>query len=285
MERIVVGTDGSDCAAEALRWAAHEAGLHGAGLTVVLAWGYLAQHHVSGPEFVPGYGEEDARVALAAFVQAALGEEPGVEVDERVVCDLPAPALLEASAGADLLVVGARGLGGFRGLLLGSVSQACVHHADVPVAVVRAAADGATAERVVVGVDGSPESGAALRWAIAEAAARRAVLTVVHAWQAPYLGGAPYGVPIDPTPYEESARALLEASIAEVDVSGLAAPPERVLVCGGATPAILESAELATLVVVGDRGSGGFAGMLLGSVGHSVARHAACPVVLVPAPA
>jgi len=73
---------------------------------------------------------------LAGAVERAVGADPGVPIDLVTVCNLPARALLEQGAGADLLVVGARGLGGFRGLLLGSVSQQVVHHATCPVVIV-----------------------------------------------------------------------------------------------------------------------------------------------------
>jgi nucleotide-binding universal stress UspA family protein len=135
---VVAGVDGSEHAARALRWAADEARRRGATLTVVMAWGLLDQHPASGdPEFRPDYDAEDAGRALDEAVRAALGDEPVVQVTPRVVNDLPARALIEAAAGAELLIVGARGLGGFRDLLLGSVSHRCLEHAACPTVVVR----------------------------------------------------------------------------------------------------------------------------------------------------
>jgi nucleotide-binding universal stress UspA family protein len=152
MGRIVVGVDGSEGAAAALRWAVQEGGYRrDATVVAVLAWSLLDQHHPDGRTFSPTYGPTEARQALAIYVERArAGEateaaegEAGVApnaaaaVELEVVNDLPARALLDASARADLLVVGARGLGGFRGLLLGSVSQQCAHHAPCPVVIIR----------------------------------------------------------------------------------------------------------------------------------------------------
>ena len=134
--RIVVGVDGSEGADAALRFAVEEAERWGATVTAVLAWGFLDQPGV--PEdrpFDPAFGEPQARAYLDAAIHHAVGDQPAVPISPLVVCDLPARALLEAAAAADLLVVGTRGLGGFTGLLLGSVSQQVVQHAPCPVAV------------------------------------------------------------------------------------------------------------------------------------------------------
>ena len=137
MGDIVVGVDGSEPSAEALRWAVREADARDAQVVAVLAWGLFDQYHADGePRFDPAYDEAAADAALAAYVDRALGAERPGEVVRRPVCDRPAPGLLAAAAGADLLVVGARELGGFRGLLLGSVSQQCAQHAACPVVVV-----------------------------------------------------------------------------------------------------------------------------------------------------
>jgi len=133
-QRIVVGVDGSEANATALRRAALEATAHGARLEVVHAWSFLDQ---PGPEFDPHYGEEAARARVVGFVDSTLGSDRAFETDVRIINDHPAAALVGASAGALMVVVGARGLGGFKGLVLGSVSQYVVHHASCPVLVVR----------------------------------------------------------------------------------------------------------------------------------------------------
>jgi nucleotide-binding universal stress UspA family protein len=280
--RYVVGVDGSEGGAEALRWARREATLHDAGLTAVLAWGLLDQHHPDpDAEFDVDYAEPQARAALEAFLEAALGAD-AKDVERVVVKEGAAQALLDASTGADLLVVGARGLGGFRGMLLGSVSQHCLHHATVPVAVVRpGAATGRDQERVVVGIDGSEPSLTALRWALDEGRRRPATVTVVHSWRMPYVGGSPWVVNVyDTDEWEKAAVDVLAGALEAEDTSGVRI--EQEVVHGSAPLSLLEASRTADLVVVGSRGRGGFAGLLLGSTSLHVARHATCPVVVIP---
>jgi nucleotide-binding universal stress UspA family protein len=283
MTEIVIGIDGSPGSAVALRWAVREAEFRQAKVTALLAWGLLDQHHATGEEFDPAYDSRDAAEALAAVVTAAVGPDVAGTITERVVCDLPARALIDASETADLVVVGARGLGGFRRLLLGSVSEQVLHHARCPVAVVREVAEGTragTAERVVVGVDGSEDARRALRWALDEGRARGATVQVVHAWAPPFVdisGLLPVSGDAD---VQRAAEQVLQDMVAAADTTGVAV--ESVAVPGPPSAAILEAAAGAGLVVVGSRGRGGFAGLLLGSVGRQVAAHAPCPVVVVP---
>jgi nucleotide-binding universal stress UspA family protein len=137
-------------------------------------------------------------------------------------------------------------------------------------------------EHFVVGVDGSHGSQVALQWAIEEARRHAAALEVVHAWHVPYLAGSTY-VPVpafDLSTIETSERAVLDHAVDAEDVSGVMVT--RALVCDTAARALLDSAKGADLLVVGTRGRGGFAGLLLGSVSQVVAQHAPCPVVVVP---
>lgn len=135
--RIVVGIDGSDNAKQALRWAAKQAGYTGASLDVVGAWEYPATY---GWVAVP-----DVNLDLAGYTQKALDEavadvyggDSAASVSTRVIQGHAAEVLVEASKGAELLVVGSRGYGGFADALLGSVSTYCVHHAHGAVTVVR----------------------------------------------------------------------------------------------------------------------------------------------------
>jgi len=137
-EGVVVGVDGSDPSASALQWAVAEAQLRHAAVTAVMAWGLLDQHHAPNEEeFDPQYDETDARAALEQFVTKAVGSSPPTPVELQVINDLPARALIERALRSELLVVGARGLGGFRDLLLGSVSHRCLAHAGCPTVVVR----------------------------------------------------------------------------------------------------------------------------------------------------
>jgi nucleotide-binding universal stress UspA family protein len=295
MTRIVVGVDGSEQSQAALRWAAREADLRDADLTVVLVWDLFNQHHVDGSKkFDPAYDGTDAEAALQSIVERTLGAERAASVDRQAMCEVPAPGLLDAAKDADLLVVGARGLGGFRGLLLGSVSQQVLHHATGPVAVVRSGADASPpeggTERIVVGVDGSDPSRAALRWALTEGRLRSATVEAVHAWDVPMIYG-PVGVgfPYDTQGLDRAAHELLDQIVEEVskevaDQAGAAAVTvERTVTPGGPATGVLDAAEDADLIVVGRRGAGGFQRLLLGSVSDHVARHATCPVVVLPA--
>jgi len=136
--------------------------------------------------------------------------------------------------------------------------------------------------RIVVGVDGSPSSQSALRWAVEEASLRGAALDVVYSWHHPQESFVPmWGVP----PWEEleaGARATLDELISAEGLSP-AGPPvtNAVLLQGAAAPALLATAKGADLLVVGARGHGAFAGMLLGSVSQHCVTHATCPVVVV----
>jgi len=139
---IVVGVDHSDGAKAALRFALEEAKLRRARLRVVHAWRFTA-FGGSGMEagVLPTLAVEldDLRNAAEAALDATLREtipDPGVEVERRLVEGPAAPALIDESRDAELLVVGSRGLGGFRGLLLGSVGQQVAHHAACPVTIV-----------------------------------------------------------------------------------------------------------------------------------------------------
>jgi nucleotide-binding universal stress UspA family protein len=137
LEHIVVGTDGSEGADGAVRWALDEARRWGASLEVVLAWSYLDQPT---KDFRASYDEADARATLDEAITRA-GDSTGVQITATCVNDLATRALLEAAERADLVVVGSRGLGGIKGMFVGSVSQHVVTRAPANVVVVRPTAD------------------------------------------------------------------------------------------------------------------------------------------------
>jgi nucleotide-binding universal stress UspA family protein len=140
-------------------------------------------------------------------------------------------------------------------------------------------------ETIVVGVDGSAESRAALAWALAEARLRGARVLAVHAWTAPeaYAFDAPTAtMPAMADALRQVGERVLESAVSEtVAAAGVDVPVERRVVDAGPAEALLAAAGDAALVVVGSRGRGGFASLLLGSVSHQVAQHAPCPVVIV----
>jgi nucleotide-binding universal stress UspA family protein len=142
MSTIVVGVDHSSGARAALRFALDEARLRSASLRVVHAW-QIPSIGAAGIEasntMLGGALDElrrGAEAGLDATLHEAIADTDGVELERRVVEGAAAAALVEESRNADLLVVGSRGLGGFRGLLLGSVGQQCAHHAACPVVIV-----------------------------------------------------------------------------------------------------------------------------------------------------
>jgi nucleotide-binding universal stress UspA family protein len=276
---IVVGVDESVEAGRALRWGAREARRRGTRALAVLAWSFLDQHPGRQARFAPDYDASDASAALDQMVLDALGGGEEELVERRVVCDIPARALLTAAAEGQMLVIGARGLGGFRGLLLGSVSRQCLHHAEVPTVVVQGRED--TGTGILVGVDGSEAAQAALRWAAHEARLRDTGLTVVHAYPLAPFGVDPYAsMSIDASMLPKAAEKVLDGCIDQVDTSDLRVT--RVTAVGSAAAPLVEMSEKAELVVVGTRGAGLLARMTLGSVASQVAAHAACPVAVIP---
>ena len=135
--RIVVGVDGSVPSKAALGWAIRQAKFTGAVVEAVIAWHHPARYGY--PVAVPDdtdYSELAAKVVADAIAEVA-GPAGPVEIRPKVAEGNPAAALLAASAGAELLVLGSRGHGGFVEALLGSVSQHCVHHANCPVVIIR----------------------------------------------------------------------------------------------------------------------------------------------------
>jgi nucleotide-binding universal stress UspA family protein len=134
--RIVVGVDGSESSKAALRWAMRQAKLDGARVEVVTAWEYPAWFGFPPP--VARFDlEENASRSLTDAIAVTAREFPGCEVASRIVEGSAARVLIDAAKGADMLVVGNRGYGGFTEALLGSVSQHCTHHAQCPVVVIR----------------------------------------------------------------------------------------------------------------------------------------------------
>ena len=135
---VVVGVDGSDASMDALRFAGGEARLRAVPLRVVCGWTLPAAQGSPGATWPdPTIYEEAAQHTVDASMTAIADELEGIEVESRVVVGGGTSALLENSSDADLIVVGSRGRGGFKGLLLGSVSQQVVLHAPCPVVVVR----------------------------------------------------------------------------------------------------------------------------------------------------
>ena len=281
----MVGTDGSDHAATAVRWAADEAVRREATLEVIHAW--LPPYPLRPTDLYADHEpvQRAAEALAAAAVRRVRQEVPGlVDVRASAHMDHPAPALLCAAIGAELLVVGSRGHGGFSALVLGSVSEQCLCHAPCSVAVVPRAGADLPRDRIVVGVDGSPSSEEALAWAAREAYLRGLRLDVVHAWTMPEVTCQDSGPSLgDPDALQRASRALLEDMVQGLGDERDGGPPDLMLhsVAGPAAQALVQRAAHAELLVVGARGLSGLRAALLGSVSRQCAHHAPCPTVVV----
>lgn len=282
-ERVVVGVDGSDNGDKALAWAARHAQRRGAQLDIVLGWQSPAGAVTPmGMAYVPPPLEAikaDAEKRLERSLESCNLNE--IE-HEAIIAERDAASLLcETAEGADLLVVGSRGLGGFKGLILGSVSARCANEGPCPVAIVPADWEdlGRDVHGVVsVGVDGSANADAAVRWADAWAP-EESFLRLVCAWTV----AAPYDRVV-PEMDEVRMREIAERTAERAGELVVSHDHVTDAVRMDARLALAHEASLADVVVVGARGRRGLTRLLLGSVASSVAHHVQVPTVIVPAP-
>ncbi|MEU4680519.1 universal stress protein [Micromonospora sp. NPDC023737] len=280
---VVVGVDGSPASLVAAEEAARAAARRQLPLHLVhgylhpLGYGVPLNPYDLGVPAPTGAAQQ----MLERTAAELAGDRPGLHVEVRQVAGGPAAALVEESHHAELVVVGSRGLGGFTGLLLGSVGAQVVAHAHCPVLVVRPA-DGPVPVLgpVLVGVDGSESASLAVRYATEEAVRRGAELVLVHVAtgeRADAVGAQTRRAGGATSPEEEPLVAAVAAARAEhpdLAVTG------RTVRAASAEQALIEASRDAALVVVGTQGRGGFTGMLLGSVSQALVQHAHCPVLV-----
>ena len=294
---VLVGVDGSAASLHALDWAVAQAKTHGWGVRLVCSY--------SLPSFTAasldgGYAalddtviQEGAKAVLAEATQRA--EVAGVPVTAKVHTGDAAGVLVDLSRSVRLAVVGTRGRGGFADRLLGTVSSALPAHAYCPTVVVPLREDGRAlpddaliapprpVKRIVVGVDGSPQAEHALRYAIGEAAAWGAELTAVAGVPVGAMTGVLAWLPSS-VDHEQVLRDVTEGLNVVVD-RALADHPgmtvRRIALDGTGAELLTEFSAATDLIVVGSRGRGGFAGLLLGSTSQAVLHHADCPVMVV----
>jgi nucleotide-binding universal stress UspA family protein len=218
-------------------------------------------------------------------VGEVVGVNERVPVEHEVAEGAIAEQLVARAHDAELLVVGSRGRGGFRGLVLGSVGQQCARHTPCPLVIVRHAAAGPETEAggpptIVVGVDGSPNADAALDWAFAEAAGRGARVVALLAWS-PRHGHELSFAGAGDDALEAKARVVLHEAVARADRRGVECT--EVAEEGSAACLLAEASKHAQLLVVGTRGRRGFTGLMLGSVAQQCVHHAPGATVVVPA--
>ncbi|GAA3795119.1 MULTISPECIES: universal stress protein [Amycolatopsis] len=257
---VLAGVDGSAPALDAVRWAARDAALRKRPLRLI---------HV---------GEDADCLAEAETAAAAV---PDGQIRGGARTGHPAERLIEESATAVVVVLGSHGLGGFPGMLLGSVAGALAAHAHCPVVVVRGAPPADAP--VVVGIDASPGGDAALAFALDEANLRRVPLLAVHTWTDMTMGETWSVLPMDADygAIAEDERRLLAERLAgwrekypDVDV-------RPVVVRDRPVRGLLAAGQDAQLIVVGSRGRADFGGVGLGSTSQALLHHAPCPVAVV----
>ncbi|MEV4371714.1 universal stress protein [Nonomuraea sp. NPDC049637] len=275
---IVVGADGSAPGAAAVGWAADDAARTGAELRIVHA---LDRQPYAVTRF-PDYGQGNYLLMAAAKVLEAAevtarARQPSLRLHAQVVEGTPAAVLLDQARQADELVIGSRGLGGFAGALLGSVTMHVAGHAACPVVVVRAEGGGPVGE-IGVGIGDSDVCEPAIGYAFEQARLRGARLRLIRAWRIPVHAFAPeiaYDV--------DEVRAAQHEAVRARTAGWRESCPEVTVVedVQSAHPVEALTGAPCDLIVVGSHGRGAFGSLVLGSVSRGVLHHARCAVAVV----
>ncbi|HEX5144315.1 MAG TPA: universal stress protein [Mycobacterium sp.] len=284
---VLVGVDGSSSAKVAVDWAAREAVFRDVALTVVAVCpppAMLLMPEMPMPGEFLAHQERRCREYLddaRKVAEEAMSDGRAVDIRTEMPTGPIVPVLVEMTKDAELVVAGSRGLGAVSRVLLGSVSSGLLRHAHCPVAVIHdedplMAGPPATAP-VVVGIDGSPASELATAIAF-DAASRRGVeLVAVHAISDSDLMELPRS---DYSALESQANEILAERLAGWGERYPDVAVRRVVEWARPAACLVKHSESAQLLVVGSHGRGGFAGMVLGSVGFSVAQAVRMPVIV-----
>ncbi|TPG32687.1 universal stress protein [Mycolicibacterium hodleri] len=283
---IVVGVDGSPESRVAVDWAARDAILRELPLTVVYVVPSPEMLRWTEPDGLPRLADwhqakatDVLRVAVDTAEDASRKAGP-LEIHGQVLAGAPIPTLVDLTKDADMIVVGCRGVGAVRRLLLGSVSAALVHHAHCPVAVIHdedPLMPNPARAPILLGVDGSPASELATEIAFEEADRRGVDIIAVHAWSDANLSDFP---PVDSSVMEALGDEILSDRLAGWQERHPRVRVHPIAVTDRPAEMLIKNSEQVQLVVVGSHGRGGFAGMRLGSVGSAVAQSSRMPVIV-----
>jgi nucleotide-binding universal stress UspA family protein len=287
-DTVVVGIDHSEAAAAAVRYAADLASRRRSRLRVVHAIEsaeLIVRATVGWTADLEAIRRGSAERLMGATLDGIATRHPDLDVSSSLDSGPTVPVLLQESEQAGTVVLGSHGAGGFAGLALGSTTLQVASHAHCPVVAVRAeAADAAAARRgVVVGVDGSQLSEAAVEYGLRSASAWGEPLVAVHAWTQPAQLGPGEMLPLvyDPELVEQEERLVLAESMAGWAEKYPDVTVDAKVVRGHPVPSLVQEAKDARLLVVGSRGRGSVASLVLGSVSHGVLHHAHGPVAVV----
>jgi len=280
---IVVAVDGSPASNAAVSWAAHEAAMRNVPLTVVHAvvTPTATWPPVPYPDSLAVRLEDEGRKEVlhaVGLAEKAMPTDRRVAIKRELVYSTPAPALVDMSNEAEMIVVGSSGRGLLSRAVLGSVSSTVVRHANCPVAVIRdEELPDPQQGPVLVGIDGSPASELATAIAFDEASWRGVDLMALHAWSDVTMGELPE---LDWSAVEAASERSLAESLAGWQERYPDVTVHRLVVRDQPARQLAEKSETAQLVVVGSHGRGGLTGMLLGSVSNAVLHSVRVPVIV-----
>ena len=283
MSNIFVGVDGSSASKVAVRWAARDAWMRNAALTVVHVLPAPAETWPRTPPTVglAQWQERQGNRIIADAIKIAQQSIDGrSHINSELLVGATVATLIDLSKEAEMIVVGCRGRGALQQRLLGSVSAGLVHHAYCPVAVIHdedPSMPHPAKAPVLVGIDGSPASELATGIAFDQASRRGVELVALHAWS----DAGVYEFPgTDWSTFKSLEDQLLAERVAGWQERYPDVTVRRVVVSDRPAWALVEQSESAQLVVVGSHGRGGFSGMLLGSVSSAVVQSARMPVIV-----
>ncbi|UYP19648.1 universal stress protein [Rhodococcus sp. Z13] len=284
---VVAGVDGSDTAVAAARWAGDLASRLGAPLHLVHSLPpegiFYSEAAVLIQSQMVQQLEEDGKKLLADATEKVRADHPDLEINSFIGPGPAAKSLLEAAEDARLVVLGATGAGALENFLLGSTVLRVANHAPCPVAVWRGDVNAPlpSDRPIVVGVDGSELSAAAVGHAFKLASTLDVPLRAVHSW----VGDAALGVGATAALVDWDAVATSESAVLAETLAGLGdqypeVKVERIIDRGPAAKVLLSHLDDAQLVVVGSHGRGQFRAALLGSTSQNLLHKAPCPVLI-----